>query len=81
MLERDIAAQLAVTERSAYGIVSDLAEAGYILKERDGRRNRYEIQHHLPLPEALDRDEAIGDVLSVLSGNKVKSRSSKRASS
>jgi DNA-binding transcriptional ArsR family regulator len=78
---RDIAVRLDITERSAYGIVSDLAEAGYILKERDGRRNRYEIQHHLPLPEALDRDEAIGDVLSVLSGNKVKSRSSKRASS
>jgi DNA-binding transcriptional ArsR family regulator len=78
---RDIAVRLDITERSAYGIVSDLAEAGYILKERDGRRNRYEIQHHLPLPEALDRDQAIGDVLSVLSGNKVKSRSSKRASS
>ena len=76
---RDIAVRLDITERSAYGIVSDLAEAGYILKERDGRRNRYQIQHHLPLPEALDRDQAIGDVLSVLGGNKVKPRSSKRA--
>ena len=78
---REVAARLDITERSAYGIVSDLAEAGYILKERDGRRNRYQIQHHLPLPEALDRDQAIGDVLSVLSGNKVKPRASKRASS
>ena len=78
---RDIAVRLDITERSAYGIVSDLAEAGYILKERDGSRNRYQIQHHLPLPEALDRDQAIGDVLSVLGGNKVKPRSSKRASS
>src|SRR5437763_8445768 len=38
---RDIAAELAITERTAYGIVTDLTEAGYVLKEKDGRRNRY----------------------------------------
>ena len=65
---RDIAGSLGITERRAYGIVSDLADAGYILKERDGRRNRYQIQHHLPLPEAPDRDQAIGAVLDVLRG-------------
>jgi DNA-binding IclR family transcriptional regulator len=65
---RDIAADLGITERSAYGAVNDLATAGYIVKERDGRRNRYEIQHHLPLPEATDRDQAIGDVLDALIG-------------
>ena len=48
---REIAASLGITERSAYAIVSDLADAGYILKEKDGRRNRYHLQHHLPLPE------------------------------
>ena len=49
---RDIAAELGVTERSAYAIVNDLAEGGYITKHRDGRRNRYEITHDLRLPEA-----------------------------
>ena len=48
---RDIAASLGITERSAYGIVTDLAEAGYIVKQKNGRRNRYQIQAHLPLPE------------------------------
>ena len=48
---RDIAAKLDITERSAYGIVTDLARAGYIVKQKDGRRNRYQIQAHLPLPE------------------------------
>jgi Winged helix DNA-binding domain len=75
---RDIATRLDLTERSAYGIVSDLAQAGYIVKERDGRRNRYQIQHHLPLPEAPDRDQAIGDVLGVLTGNELKPKSSRR---
>jgi hypothetical protein len=65
---RDIAATLGITERGAYGIVSDLAVGGYIVKERDGRRNRYQIKHHLPLPESPDRGEAIGDVLNVLRG-------------
>jgi DNA-binding MarR family transcriptional regulator len=67
---REIATDLGVTERSAYSIVSDLADAGYIVKERDGRRNRYQIQHHLPLPESPDREQAIGKVLRVLARGK-----------
>jgi len=63
---RDIADTLGITERSAFAIVADLAEAGYVLKERDGRRNRYEIQHHLPLREVTSRERTIGDVLDVL---------------
>jgi len=53
---RDIADRVGITERSAYGIVLDLAEAGYILKEKTGRRNRYQIQAHLPLPEPSSRE-------------------------
>jgi hypothetical protein len=34
---RDIAARLGITERSAYGIVTDLAQAGYVVKQKDGR--------------------------------------------
>src|SRR5687768_1868116 len=41
---RDIAAALDITERSAYGIVTDLADEAYIVKEKDGRRNRYRIE-------------------------------------
>jgi DNA-binding IclR family transcriptional regulator len=49
---RDIAAGPGSTERSAYGIVAGLTAAGYLVKQKDGRRNRYQIQAHLPLPEA-----------------------------
>ncbi len=65
---RDIAARLGITERSAYGIVTDLAEGGYIVKQKDGRRNRYEIQAHLPLPEPTSRDRTVGEVLDLLVG-------------
>jgi hypothetical protein len=65
---RDIAASLDITERSAFGIVTDLAEAGYVVKQKDGRRNRYQIQAHLPLPEPASQEPAIGDVLALLAG-------------
>ncbi len=45
---RDIAASLNITERSAFGIITDLVEAGYLIKEKNGRRNRYNIQAHPP---------------------------------
>ena len=63
---RDIAVDLGITERSAYGIVTDLSQAGYVLKQKDGRRNRYEIQAHLPLPDPVGQEPAIGDVLATL---------------
>ena len=66
---RDIAATLGITERSAHGIITDLAEAGYVVKQKDGRRNRYQIQAHLPLAEPATREPAIGEVLAVLLGN------------
>ena len=64
---RDIAARVGITERSAFGIVSDLAAAGYAIKQKDGRRNRYQIQAHLPLPEPTSHQLAIGEVLALLS--------------
>jgi predicted transcriptional regulator len=63
---RDIAARLDITERSAYGIVTELADAGYIIKHKDGRRNRYQIQAHLPLPEPTSRERTVGEVLALL---------------
>jgi hypothetical protein len=63
---RDLAVALDVTERSVYGIVTDLVAAGYVFKEKDGRRNRYRVEAQLPLPELIGRDRTIGDVLGLL---------------
>ena len=40
---RDIAAGLAITERTAVQIVNDLERAGYLARTRVGRRNRYQL--------------------------------------
>src|ERR1700730_397218 len=63
---RDLAAALDVTERTAFGIVVDLTAAGYVVKEKDGRRNRYHIQEHLPMRDAVGRERTIGEVLDLL---------------
>ncbi len=65
---RDIASSLNITERSAFGIITDLVEGGYVVKQKDGRRNRYHIQAHLPLPEPDGRERTIGEILALLVG-------------
>jgi len=75
---RDIAADLGITERHAYAIVTDLTDAGYIVKEKEGRRNRYQVQNDLALPDLPDRDQAIGEVLDVLSGRGAKRKATRR---
>ncbi len=63
---REIAAALDITERSAFGIVTELTKAGYVVKEKDGRRNRYEIQGHLLLRDSIARERTIGELLDIL---------------
>jgi hypothetical protein len=63
---RDIADVLGITERSVYGIVTDLAGGGYVVKEKDGRRNHYQVQTDLPLPEPISGERTIGEVLGLL---------------
>jgi hypothetical protein len=43
-------------------------EAGYVVKHKDGRRNRYQIQAHLPLPEPGSRERTIGETVALLTG-------------
>lgn len=59
---RDIAGALDVTERTAHSIISDLTDAGYVAKEKEGRRNVYNIQAHLPLHDS-NGERAIGELL------------------
>ncbi|HUF34221.1 MAG TPA: ArsR family transcriptional regulator [Acidimicrobiales bacterium] len=63
---RELAIAIGVTERTAFGIVADLTAAGYVVKERDGRRNRYHVQEHLQLSDDLGPDRTIGEVLDLL---------------
>ena len=63
---REISEAVGITERAAHRIVAELDAAGYITRKRNGRRNQYTIQSHLPLPDPLARGEKLGDLLAVL---------------
>ena len=63
---REIGDAVGITERAAHRIVGELADAGYVSRQRVGRRNRYAIRSDLPVPDSLARDRRVGDLLAVL---------------
>src|SRR5438445_537912 len=65
---RDIGERVGITERAAHRIVVELADAGYITRQRNGRRNQYTINTHLPLPEPIAREQNVGERLATLTG-------------
>jgi hypothetical protein len=67
---REIGDTVGITERAAHRIVGELAAAGYISRKREGRRNRYAIRTHLPVPDPLVREQKIGDLLAILAGQR-----------
>ncbi len=65
---REIGDAVGITERAAHRIVAELADAGYISRSRNGRRNHYTIHAHVPLPDPLAREQKVGDLLAILAG-------------
>ncbi len=63
---RDIGEAVGITERAAHRIVGELVDAGYISRERNGRRNRYKVRAQLPLPDPLGAEHKVGTLLEIL---------------
>ncbi len=63
---RDVAETVGITERAAQRIVTDLVEAGYVTRERVGRRNRYVLDLSAPMRHPSQLDHEIGELLDLL---------------
>jgi DNA-binding MarR family transcriptional regulator len=64
---RDIADEVGITLGSAQRILADLVEAGYVNRERHGRRNRYVINRDTPMLRHTAQDgQDIGGLIDVL---------------
>lgn len=63
---REIGEQVGITERAAHRIVAELAAAGYITRQRNGRRNQYTINAHLPVHDPIAREQNVGQLLQIL---------------
>ncbi len=67
ILLREVAGEVGITERAAQRIVAELVDAGYVTRERDGRRNRYEVHTQQRMRHPLVRHHDVGDLLELLS--------------
>ena len=62
---RDLAARIGISERAVQLILADLEEAGYVVKQRTGRRNHYTVTHGLHLRHPAERDSSVDDLLAI----------------
>ena len=60
---RDIAQHVGITERAVQRIVADLVEAGYLVVEKAGRCNHYQVQDRLRLRHPVEAHRSIRDLL------------------
>ncbi|WP_240670683.1 helix-turn-helix transcriptional regulator [Actinoplanes solisilvae] len=60
---RDVAASAGITERAAQAIVADLEAAGYLRRERVGRRNEYTVNPSGRFRHPAEADHRIGDLI------------------
>jgi predicted transcriptional regulator len=65
---RDVAASVGITERSVQMIVADLEEAGYITRERRGRRNHYVVHSDMSFRHPHEADHQVGELIDVFGG-------------
>jgi DNA-binding MarR family transcriptional regulator len=63
---RDIAARIGITERAAQRILADLVGAGYVARQREGRRNRYTVNPDLRMRHPAQEGHDIGEMLDLL---------------
>jgi hypothetical protein len=62
----EIAERVGIKERTAFAIVSDLVNEGYLSKVRNGRRNEYVVHPELHFRHPVERDAQIGALLGIV---------------
>lgn len=60
---RDLAARVGITERAVQRILRELVDGGYLVVEREGRRNRYVIDGSKPLRHPVEQPHVVADLL------------------
>ena len=63
---RDVADMVGITERAVQRIVADLVEAGFLQRERVGRRSRYGIDRGVEMRHPAQAGHDIGELLALL---------------
>jgi DNA-binding transcriptional ArsR family regulator len=61
----EVARAARITERSAYRMLADLQQAGYVRRRKVGRDNSFEINPNLPLRDPILENELVGDLIAL----------------
>jgi DNA-binding transcriptional ArsR family regulator len=78
---RDVALAVGITERAVQRIVSDLEDAGYLKRVRQGRRNRYQVREDLPLRHPVEQHHRVRTLLDLVGAPRRSPRARAHASS
>jgi DNA-binding transcriptional ArsR family regulator len=73
-----LAAAAEITERSAYRILADLQQAGYVRRRKLGRHNVYEINPTMPLRDPTIENDCVRDLLSLVTDAEVEAHLASR---
>lgn len=65
---QDLSARVGISERAVLRIIGELEDAGYLERERRGRRNTYRLRLDLPCRHALERHCTVAHLIEVILG-------------
>lgn len=63
---RDLALRIGITERAVQRILADLEVAGYLVRERHGRRNHHRLVLDRPMRHPLEASHTVGELVDAL---------------
>lgn len=66
MTMREIAVRVGITERAVQRIIRELEEAGVLIKDKEGRRNRYGVNENLPLRHPVEAHCNVSDLIAAI---------------
>lgn len=66
MTAKEIADVVNITERNVQRILKDLEETGYITRQREGRRNVYDVHPNAPMRHPAQQGHSVRDMLELI---------------
>ena len=63
---RELSDRIGITERAVQVILAELTDGGYLVKQKDGRRNIYTVNRRGRLRHPLEAHHTVGDLIAAL---------------
>lgn len=71
---REVALQVGITERAVQRIIQELEQGGFIIREKVGRQNYYQVKAHKHLRHPIEEHCLVQELLDLIAGRKPSKR-------